>query len=208
MTHLMVSRAWDEIPDGSYWAIPESPKVFGATKQPELCRIFTENGERLIHYEGNTEEFSEIWSDFVYVACERPTFADVDISASWAPEAEPHQPAESPKVADLRGQVASLRALVHAAMPVVKEACHEELAERMELALEAVPEPAPDMGSQVHLVGGFEEEGDHLDPFEIFQMRQLQCELGVRPGSMGYSILRSAWDTAKNLQYPRPTRTA
>lgn len=83
-SNLIKGLVWNEIPNGSYWVAPISDKVFGASDQPEMCRIFGDVDQRWIDHDGEIQEFNDLWEEFVFVPCARPRLEDIDVSAGLA----------------------------------------------------------------------------------------------------------------------------
>jgi len=110
--------------------------------------------------------------------------------------------------ADLRGQVEFLRDTVEVALAHLerkKGKRSRRLAERLERSL--VSTEGVNLGYKVDVKSvdpSSRSDCAHLDPAEVFLLRYLQCDLGVVTGTDEYGILRSTWDTARNMQYPRP----
>jgi hypothetical protein len=75
---------WSEIPNGSYWVVPVSDNVFGASDHTELCRVFGDDKQRWIEYDGGVQDFNDLWAEFVFVPCMRPRIEDIDVSAGLA----------------------------------------------------------------------------------------------------------------------------
>jgi hypothetical protein len=100
---------------------------------------------------------------------------------------------------DLKAQIAFLRGLVDEAIPLLRATqskSEDELADRMREAL-AVTEKFGQ--PEVCRVSDHEAEDHSRHHDEIFAMRFLALDLGIRRGSSAYGALRSAWDTGREF---------
>lgn len=112
--------------------------------------------------------------------------------------------------ADLRGQLEFLRdtiktALVH--LEGKKGKRSRRLAKSLERSLASTEGVNLDYKPNVKIIDPSTPLSSHLDPAEVFLLRYLQCDLGVVTGTDEYGILRSTWETARLMQYPRPRWT-